>query len=113
MKYAMVIIKTDEEWEAPSEAEREFDALVRWWADLRARGKIIAGFELGPPRTAATVSWRGQEAIVTDGPYIEAKETVGGFGILAVESAEEAMAIVRSWPRRTGTRIEVRPVATG
>jgi hypothetical protein len=89
MKYAMVIIKSDEEWEGLSDAEREFDSLIRWWADLRARGKIVASGELAPPRTAATVSWRGQEPIVTDGPYMEAKESVGGLALLDVESAAE------------------------
>jgi hypothetical protein len=110
MKYAMVIIKADEEWEALSEAEREFDSLVRWWADLRARGKIVAGAQLAPPRTAATVSWRGQVPIVTDGPYVEAKETVGGFALLDVDTAAEAIEIVGSWPSKVGIRIEVRPI---
>lgn len=58
MRYAMVIVKSDEEWEA-IEAERDFDTLIRWRTDLRARGKIIASAQLGPPRTATTVSWRG------------------------------------------------------
>lgn len=111
MQYAMVIVKSDEEWEALSDAEREFDALLRWWTDLRARGKITAGAQLAPPRTATTISWRGQKPIVTDGPYLEAKETVGGFGILNVDSAEEAVEIVSSWPSRIGIRIEVRPIA--
>jgi hypothetical protein len=112
MRYAMVIIKSDAEWEALSDAEREFDSLIGWWADLRARGKVIASAQLAPPRTASTVSWRGEVPIVTDGPYIEAKETVGGFALLDVDSAAEAMEIARSWPSRLGIRIEVRPVAT-
>jgi hypothetical protein len=111
MKYALVIIKSDEEWEAMSDAEREFDSLVRWWADLRARGKIVASGQLAPPRTAATVSWRDQVPIMTDGPYIEAKESVGGFALLDVETAAEALEIASSWPARVGIRIEVRPIA--
>lgn len=110
MKYAMVIIESDEESEGLSEAERDFDSLVRWWADLRARGKIIASARLAPPQTAASVSWRGQVPIVTDGPYTEAKESVGGFVILDVDTAAEAMEIVGSLPARVGIRIEVRRV---
>jgi hypothetical protein len=113
MKYAMVIVKSDEEWEALSEAEADFDSLVRWWAGLRASGKITAGAQLAPPRTAITVSWCGQEPIVSDGPYLEAKETVGGFGILDVDSAEEALEVVSSWPTKVGIRIELRPVVSG
>jgi hypothetical protein len=113
MKYAMVIVKADEEWEALSEANGDFDSLVSWWAGLRASGKITAGAQLAPPSKAITVSWRGQDPIVTDGPYLEAKETVGGFGILDVDSAEEALGIASSWPAKVGIRIELRPVVTG
>lgn len=111
MKYAMVIIESEGEREALSPAQREFDSLVRWWADLKARGKIVASAKLAPPRTAATVSWRGQVPIVTDGPYVEAKESVGGFAVLDVDSKAEAMEIAGSWPARVGFRIEVRPIA--
>jgi len=111
MRYAMVIIKADEEWEAMSEAEREFESLIRWWTDLRASGKIVAGAQLAPPRTATTLSWRGASPVVTDGPYVEAKETVGGFALLEVDTAAEAMEIASSWPSRVGIRIELRPVA--
>ena len=110
MKYAMVIIESDEQWEAMSQAQREFDSLVRWWADLRARGKIAASARLAPPQTATTVAWDGQAPIVTDGPYIEAKETVGGFAVLEVESQAEAIEIASSWPSKVGFRIELRPV---
>jgi hypothetical protein len=59
------------------------------------------------------VSWRDRAPIVTDGPYVEAKEAVGGFVLLDVESASEALEIARSWPGRGGIRIEVRPVVEG
>ena len=58
MKYAMVIVTSEEEREPPSQAEREFDGLIRWWADLRERGKVVTSVKLAPPRTASTVSWR-------------------------------------------------------
>jgi hypothetical protein len=106
----MVILKSDEEWESLSDAERRFDAIVDWWTDLRAKGKITAGAELAPPTTATTVSWDGTQPVVTDGPYLEAKETVGGFGILNVETTAEAIEIVCSWPSWVGIRIEVRPI---
>jgi len=110
LKYAMVIVKSDTEWDALTEAERNFDAIVDWWTDLRARGIVTAGAQLSPARTATTVSWDRGEAIVTDGPYVEAKETVGGFGILDVDNLADAIEIVRSWPTTTGIRIEVRPI---
>jgi hypothetical protein len=110
MRYAMMIIESDEESAGLSGAERDFDALVRWWADLRARGKIIASARLAPLRTATTVSWRGQVPIVTDGPYVEAKESVGGFVILEVGTVAEVMEIAGSLPALAGIRIEMRRI---
>ena len=55
------------------------------------------------------MSWRGQVPIVTDGPYVEAKETVGGFVLLDVDSEAEAVGIASCLPNKVGTRIEVRP----
>jgi len=56
------------------------------------------------------VSWRAQVPIVSDGPFLESKETVGGFAVLEVESKNEAIAIASSWPSQARFRIEVRPV---
>ena len=111
MKYAMVIIQSDHDSvEELSTAEQEFDPLVRWWADLRAGGKLVASARLAPSRSTTTVSWSGEGPIVTDGPYIEAKESVGGFLVVEVDSAAEAVEMASSWPHRAGTRIEVRPI---
>lgn len=110
MTYALLLIRADEEYESLSRAEREFDTLVRWWADLRDKGVIVGGAALDTPGTATTVSWEGQRPIVTDGPHLEAKETVGGIAILDVATQDEAVEIAKSWPSRRAMRIEVRPI---
>jgi hypothetical protein len=51
-----------------------------------------------------------QQPIVTDGPHLEAKETIGGIVILNVDSQEEAIEIAKSWPSQRAIRIEVRPI---
>jgi hypothetical protein len=109
MTYAMLII-TDDEWEGLSDAEREFDKLLEWWTDLRARGVITGGARLSGPSTATTISWSERTPIVTDGPHIEAKEAVGGFALLEVDSREAAVEVAKSWPAPRGIRLEVRPV---
>jgi hypothetical protein len=110
MTYALVILQTDALWETLSDAEKEFDALVQWWTDLRERGVIVDGVQLAPSRTAQTVGWENRRPIVTDGPHIEAKETVGGLAILNVGSQEEAVEIAKTWPSQRAIRLEVRAI---
>ena len=110
MTYALVILQTDEVWEKLSDAEKEFDALVQWWTDLRSRGVILDGVRLAPAHTAQTVGWDQRQPIVTDGPHIEAKESIGGLAILDVASQEEAVEIAKTWPSHRAIRLEVRAV---
>ena len=110
MKVAMVILESDERAAGQSEAERNFDALVRWYAELRAQGKLVASVRLAPARTATAISWRGQQPIVMDGPFVEAKESVGGFIVLDVATEAEALDIACSLPAKAGARIELRSV---
>jgi len=110
MRYAMVIVEPHAEWEALSETEGDFYSIVHWGTELKAKGKIIAGAELAAPCGAVSVSPPGEEPILTDQPSLEGTETVGGFLILNVDSANEAMQIANSWPGKAGVRIEVRPI---
>jgi hypothetical protein len=110
MKYALVIFESDEQSQERTEAERDFDALARWWADLRVPYKIVASARLASTRPVTSVSWRDGHPIPTDGPYMEAKESVAGFLILEVDAYSDAMEIVASLPAKVGTRIEVRRV---
>jgi hypothetical protein len=116
MKYAMLIFESNEETEQPSEAEREFATLARWWANLKAEGTIIASARLASTRPVTSVSWPNTQpiltAMMTDGPYLEAKESVAGFALLDVPGYDEAMQIVASLPpaARSGMRIELRRV---
>src|SRR6266550_5343153 len=81
-----------------------------WLDALQARGSWTTGDHLAPPRRARSVRVRDGKAIVTDGPFIESKEAVGGFDIIECGSLEEAVEIAAEHPvARTGT-IEVRPL---
>lgn len=111
MRYTLLLVRSDAEWEALTDAERDFDSIVRWWSDLVERGVMQGGAQLQPARTATTISWRGQDPVVTDGPFLEAKETIGGFGIIEVDTMEAAIEIAKTWPAK-GHRIEIRPVVT-
>ncbi len=113
MKYILLIYHEEQGWEAISEAERqqiylEYRQLI---GELQADGKYLAGDELQPTSTAQSVRVRDGQQIVTDGPFAETREQVGGFFMIEAKDLDEAKSIAARIPSaRTGT-IEVRPVA--
>jgi hypothetical protein len=113
MRYLMLICGNAEKLDAQTEpdpadaADKEF---FDWLQGLQARGIWILGDQLAPPRDARSVRVREGKAIVTDGPFAETKEVVGGFDLLECGSLDEAVEIAARHPAaRTGT-IEVRPL---
>ena len=109
MKYMLMLVRDDEEWEAYTDAERNMEGIGAWFMDLAARGLLRGGEQLQPASTATTVTWPGGSPVVTDGPFMETKETIGGFGIIDVPDLDAAIAIARTWPAR-GHKVEVRPI---
>jgi hypothetical protein len=91
---------------APAEDEEGFP----WVDDLEARGIWLTGDQLAPPRRARSVRVRGGKKMVTDGPFTETKEAVGGFDLLECDSLEEAVEIAASHPIAEMGTIEVRPL---
>jgi hypothetical protein len=76
-----------------------------------AGDKIVGGAELAPTRTATTVRVRDGETIVTDGPFAETKEALGGYYVIEADSPAEAEEIAARVPSaRLGSTVEVRPV---
>ena len=81
-----------------------------WLDELQARGAWITGDQLAPPRRARSVRVRDGKAIVTDGPFAETKEAVGGFDLIECGSLEEAVEIAAGHPVAQMGTIEVRPL---
>jgi hypothetical protein len=84
------------------------DDIAEWGAEVSRRGVWIAGDRLRPPEFAKTVRVRGDEAIVTDGPFTESKEWVAGFDVLEVRDLDEAIEIAARHPMARFGRIELR-----
>jgi len=108
VKVLALIYADENAWEALPESERQAR-----YAEYRAFGersgdKIVGGAELAPTRTATTVRIRDGETVVTDGPYTETKEALGGFYLLDVESLDEAAEIVTGIPAAAQGAIELR-----
>jgi hypothetical protein len=92
----------------PAPGEREEESFP-WLDEVQARGIWVTGDRLAPPRRARSVRVRDGKAIVTDGPFAESKEVVGGFDIIKADSLEEAVEIAARHPAAQGGTIEVRP----
>jgi len=94
------------------EGQALYDRMVRFAGDLQSRGVLRAVESLASQDgRAARVQVREGRARVTDGPFAEAKEMVGGFFLLDVESRDEALAIARECPAAEWATVEVRAVA--
>jgi len=107
-QYVLMLLE-DESWEKQSkdEMKRAYAAIGAWVDDLRNKGIMKGGEELQSTRTATTVRRRNGAMSVTEGPFIESKEHVGGFMMIEVPDLDAAIAIAKSWP---GGDVEVRPI---
>ncbi|MDQ2851087.1 MAG: YciI family protein [Actinomycetota bacterium] len=105
MKY-MMFVATDSAPDAGAEAP---DDIETWFTDVQARGKWVTGDRLRPAHDAKTVRVRSGDLLVTDGPFAESKESIGGFDILDCDDINEAIEIARKHPMARFGRIELRP----
>jgi hypothetical protein len=93
---------------SPEEMQKVSEDWMAWFKRLTQQGKAVAGNPL--EREGKIVS--GKERIVSDGPFAESKEAIGGYFLLDVATMDEAVAIARECPGLPyGIRVEVRPVA--
>ena len=113
MKYLLLVCWDTERMDAqtePDPADTSDDETFPWLDDLHERGIWITGDQLAPPRRARSVRVRDRKAIVTDGPFAETKEAVGGFDLIECGSLEEAVEIAAGHPNAEMGTIEVRPL---
>lgn len=92
-----------------SDEERDYAAIMRWFGELAQRGVARGGEELQAARTATTVSWDGERPMLTDGPFMEAKEMIGGFCTVEVPDLDAAIDLAKTWPARSH-KVEIRPI---
>jgi hypothetical protein len=109
MKYMMLIYMGEQ---AMTEAEREhcYVESTQLAHDLRANGKYLGANPLHPVATATSVRIRDGKPWVTDGPFAETREQLGGYFLIDAKNLDEAIAIAKRIPAaRVGT-VEIRPV---
>jgi hypothetical protein len=101
--------RSTESFERLSADERQ--AIVDEYLALRRLPGILSGEQLQPAETATTVRVQNGETLLTDGPFIDAKEHVGGFIVVEVDDLDAALAIAARVPAaRMGGAVEVRPL---
>ena len=114
MYYMLLIYGDEDEWRSMSEDEgKAIDAeYSAFSADLRAQGKFIDAKELQWTETATTVRVREGEVLMTDGPFIETKESLGGYFVIEADSLDEALEWAARIPDARDGVVEVRPILT-
>ena len=111
MKYVLLFGGTMEGADQLPSPQREqamadYQESGSWFEKYSKAGKVVGGYELQGPSTATTVSRKDGKITVTDGPFIESKEVIGGYAEIEVADLDEALAMAREWP---GT-VEIRPI---
>ena len=113
MEYLALVYGDPDAWDRLSEPERAtaYEGYMNVSRDAAAAGALVDASELESTSAATSVRVRNGEAIVTDGPYAEVKESLGGYYLLSCDSLEQAIAWAAKIPAAwTGGAIEVRPV---
>ena len=109
MQFLALIHTNEGEWERLSDDERQ--ALYqRYMTFGEGDDRVLGGAELQPTSAATTVRLRNGDRLVTDGPYAEVKEALGGFYILECDSIDEACQLAAGIPATEHGAVEIRPV---
>ena len=110
-KYAFLFLDDGVDYQtAPTPEQQKVYADIFQWFETNSSKIIDGGAELQPTRTATTIRTRGDKRVVLDGPFIEAKESVGGFTVFELPTKDAAVALAKTWP---GYGVEIRPIREG
>ena len=111
MRYLLLIYEVDRAAEpSPAEAQAELMRYGAFTEEVRRRDLFRAGEALEPANTATTVRVRDGRAVVTDGPFAETKEFLGGFYLLECRDLDEAIELAKKLPAVERGSIEIRPI---
>jgi hypothetical protein len=107
----MLLICGDEEAHKSMEADGSFVASCHAWADeMQQRGVLVTIGGLQAPSDATTVRLRGDQVLLTDGPFAETKELIGGFSLIECSDLDEALEVTAKHPAARYGTIEIRPL---
>jgi hypothetical protein len=112
VQYLLLIYTDENAWQNMPDDERGkiVEEYFEFTSELRERGAYIGGNPLQPTTAATTVRVRDRESLVTDGPFAETKEQLGGYYLVEADSLDEALEYAAKIPGARYGSIEVRPV---
>ncbi len=115
MKYLCLAYEEENKLNALSKSEWAAlrDETLAYVEEIRKNGYLIAAEALQSVRTAATVRVRTNKVSITDGPFAETKETLGGIFLINARDLNEAIQVASRWPSARLGSIEVRPIEEG
>jgi hypothetical protein len=109
VKYMLLIYSNENAWTPEERAECMADSLALCH-ELNAKGQYLGASPLHSIATATTLRVRNGKSVVTDGPFAETTEQLGGYFVIDVEDLDEAISIAARIPSSPKSTIEIRPV---
>jgi len=112
MKYICLGYFDEKKWETTSQSEQNayLDECFAYDDELRKNGHWVAGGEaLQSARNGVTLRWKNGKVFITDGPYAETKEQLGGFGVFEASDLNHAIQLMAEHPAVKSGIVEIRP----
>ena len=111
MRFLLLMVDGALTREWPLERGREgYDRMIRWTKGLESRGMLRMADPLCPDAEGVRIRARGGVTMVTDGPFVETKDVVGGFVMIECASRQEAIEVAKSCPAIEWGTVEVREI---
>jgi len=112
MKYMLLIHDEEQVWAKMSEAERQriYGEYGQFGQQLKDGGQYLAGAQLQPTSTATSVRVRDGKRLVTDGPFAETREQLGGYFLVEAKDLDAAIGIAGRIPGARWGTVEIRPM---
>ena len=112
MKFMLLCYDDERAWECEGKEalEQAMGEAVRLTHELHAKGQYLAASPLHPVSTATSIRVRGGQRLVTDGPFAETREVLGGYYLIDVNDVNEAIEIAARHPGARFGAVEIRPV---
>jgi hypothetical protein len=112
VKYILLIHDDEQVWAGRTQPERQqiYSEYMQFTEQIKASGQYVASAPLHPTSSAKSVRIRGGKALVTDGPFAETREQLGGYFLVDAKDLDEAIGIAARIPSARWGTIEVRPI---